>query len=85
MGSPTNTVNYEFLPNQDVYVIDKCNGNTFVHAGEVIRVRIEILVTATTIKYDVRLNGEIGTKVFNESDIYADKTSALTAYETKIS
>ena len=78
------TVNHAYDPNQSIYVIDSCDGNPFISGGVVIRVRINVLVSETTIKYDIRLDGTSGTKEYNESDVFVDKASALTAYDAKI-
>lgn len=80
------TVTHQFTPDQSVYVIDKCNGSLYVTAATVVRVKIQVLVSGTSIKYDIRLDpASTGTKEFNESDIFVDKTTALTEYETRIS
>ena len=81
------TVTHLYDPNQDVYVINGCGdryNNEFVRAGTVIRVRIEVLATETTIKYDVRLTGQSGTQEFMEADVFPDKSTAIAEYETRV-
>jgi hypothetical protein len=79
------TVTYAYVPNQSVYVINECSDKTpFVTSGLVIRVRVEITVTETVIKYDIRLFGDGGTTEFVEADVFFDKALAVAEYETRI-
>jgi len=81
MASP---VSYGFEPNAEVYVIHKCDSKPYVTHGVVLRVRIDVLVTATTIKYDIRLAGNAGTVEFAESNVFVDKAAALVEYDTRV-
>lgn len=83
MGSPT-LVDYEFEPDQDVYVIDTCDDQPYIQSGTVLRVRIYILAAETKILYDVRLDGRTGTEEYSEEDVFIDKATALTEYETRV-
>lgn len=81
------TINYLYDPNQDVYVIAPCDEDskvTAVRPGRVIRVRAEVLVTETTLEYDVRVDGQSGTTELPEADIFADLASAVTEYQTRL-
>ena len=81
------TINYLYDPNQVVYVIDNCDDPSSVLAvvrGEVIRVRAEVLVSETTLEYDVRLDGNAGTKEFVEADIFPDLATAITEYQNRL-
>lgn len=78
------TINYLYDPNQEVYVIITDGTVSHVIGAVVLRCRVEVLITSTEIMYDVRLNGNQGTKELKESDIFADKSSAVAEYETRI-
>ena len=78
------TVNYLYDPNQSIYVIHECENNLFVVGGTVFRVRAEVLASGTTVYYDVRLKSISGTFEFKEEDVFADKTTAVAEYETRI-
>lgn len=79
------TVNYLYDPNQEVYVITSCDMGLQVVSATVLRCRAEVLITGTKIVYDVRLHGNRGTVDLQETDIFADKSSAVAEYETRIS
>ena len=82
MASP---VAYSYEPNTNVYVINTCTeGKPYVTQGTIIRVRIEVLVTRTTIRYDIRLMGDVGTYEFSEADVFPDKATALTEYNMRV-
>ena len=74
------TVEYKFTPNEIVYVIDECNDNLYVTSGVVVRVRMEVLVSETVIRYDIRLEGQRGTKEFVEKDVFT-ATGSPAMYE----
>lgn len=78
------TINYQFDPDQEVYVIDSCNNKPYVTHGTVLRVRAEVLVTGTSLEYDIRLAGNAGTAAFEESDVFADKASAIAEYNNRV-
>jgi hypothetical protein len=78
------TVNYLFDPNQEVYVIHSCDSKPYVTHGVVIRIRAEVLVTGTTLMYDIRLAGNAGTVAFAETDVFTDKAAAITAYDGRV-
>lgn len=70
-------VTYKFEPNEEVYVIDTCDGKSYVCLGEVIRVIIEILKTETNIMYDIRKKTYSGTTRFEEKDVFPATGSPL--------
>lgn len=78
------TINYLYDPNQEVYVIDVCEQNTYVMGGTIQRVKAQVLVTETELRYDVRLTGSRGTKEFIETDVFPTKTAAVTEYENRL-
>ena len=81
------TINYLYDPNQAVFVITSpCDDNnvTAVQPGKVIRVRAEVLVTQTVLFYDVQVNEASGTSEFVEADVFADLTTAVAEYETRL-
>lgn len=81
MASP---VAYSFEPTTDVYVIHECDRKLYVTHGEVLRVRIEVLVTETKIAYDIRLTGNAGTVAFGEADVFVDKATAIAEYDLRV-
>lgn len=83
MPSPI-TVEYDFEPSQIVYIISPCNGQLYIERGEVVRVRIDVLVSGTTIRYDIRLDGTTGTRSFTSDDVFVDKATALAEYGTRV-
>ena len=80
------TINYNFDPNQEVYVIDTCEDPAIlaVRKGVVLRVKANVLVTETTLIYDVKIDGGKGTFEFEETDVFADKPTAIADYQTRI-
>lgn len=74
------SVNYTFTPNQNVRVIT----DRGIQKGEVIQVDINVLVTETTVRYQIRIENNIDTKSFKETDVFTDLTSALAEYESRI-
>lgn len=74
------TVTYQYIPDQQVRVITDCG----IKSGTIVNVNIDVLASGTNILYDIRLDGELGTTQFEEADVFADLTSALTEYETRI-
>lgn len=81
------SISYLYDPNQDVYVIDTCDDSSSVIsviAGTVIRVNGTVLVSETTLTYDIRLDGNIGTKTFEEADVFTDLASAVTEYQSRL-
>lgn len=90
MASP---VSYQFEPNTiPVWVIttatDTCN--SAVLAGTVIQVRINVLAAVgspsetTTIVYDIRIEGELGTTEFTEDDVFATLNAATLDYFARL-
>ena len=79
------TINYLYDPNQEVYVIAICGKTSYVSPAKVLRVRAEALITGSTIKYDILVGEDRGTQEFEESDVFADKTTAVAEYETRVS
>lgn len=78
------TINYDFSPNDNVYIIDECDDKPYVTSGVVVRVRAEVLVVGEKILYDVRLINNSGTKEFQATDVFADKATAIAEYETRV-
>ena len=78
------TIVHAFDPNQDVYVISTTDCGYVVHAGRIIRVRIESLVTGVTIKYDIQLAGKSATTEYVEEDVFVDKATAMTEYDARL-
>ena len=78
------TINYAYDLNQEVYVINNCEGTLYVIGGKVRRIRAEVHANATEVVYDVMQNGNRGTSEFEETDVFADKTSALAEYDTRL-
>ena len=81
------TINYLYDPNQAVYVIDDCEeGPAYVSGGTVLRVRAEVVSPPTTnnVVYDVRLDGNKGTKEFKEADVFPDKATAIAEYQNRV-
>lgn len=83
MASPV-AYAFEPSPTTDVYVIHDCDRKPYVTYGNVIRVRIEVLVTETKIMYDIRLTGGAGTVEFEEADVFVDKATAVAEYDNRI-
>lgn len=85
------TVTYDHNPNDTVWVIitETCGSTANairVAHGTVIRVRIEVILTGTTIEYDIRLDGNSGTIEAVENDIFAegDIALAMAEYQARI-
>ena len=82
MASP---IAYAYEPEAIVWVITTSNGcASAVKEGTVIQVRINVLSTSTTIKYDARLVDDIGTTEFIETDIFATLADAINEYEIRL-
>ena len=81
------TVTYAYIPDQAVWVItsDEALCPIAIRSGVVLRVRISVLATGTTITYDVQIDGENGTEPFLEADVFATLPEASTAYEIRLS
>ena len=71
-----------------IWVIDNLNNDCgpegFVTSGDVVQVMVKGLVTGDTITYDVRTAGSTATTEFTEPDMFADLSSAITEYETRL-
>ena len=81
------TINYLYDPNQNVYVINSaCDENavTAVQPGIVIRIRAEVLVTTSTLLYDVQIDGQSGTTELVEADVFPDLASAVAEYQLRL-
>lgn len=85
------TVDYLYDPNQEVYVIRSIGctrpvDDTIlsVERGTVVRIRAEVLLSEQKLRYDIRLEGQSGTEEFEEDDVFADKASAVTEYQTRL-
>lgn len=80
-----------FDPSEVVYVIDVCDDHLFVKKGTVIRIRAEVLLTGQKVRYDIRLDGEHGTKDFDEADVFSSTgspsglTEVMAEYEARLS
>ena len=87
---PMPSVDYKYVPAQPVHVIAECENPTgsgdiiAVRPGEVIQVRIAVLVSGTTIFYDIRVDRQSGTTEFVEADVFEDKATAVDEYELRI-
>lgn len=89
MASP---VSYNFEPNDIVWVITTASAvcNSAILTGTVIQVRINVLAAVgspsetTTIKYDIRLDGENGTTEFDEEDVFATLNAATIEYFARL-
>lgn len=78
------SVNYSFVPSIVVYGIIDDTCGLRVAEGTVIRVRIEVLQTATLVKYDIQLTGEAGTREFLEVDLFATLGLAVIEYQNRL-
>lgn len=81
------TINYLYDPNQNIYVISECDEKRnppYVTGGIVMRIRSEVLVSETTIVYDIRLDGYGGTQEFAEADVFLDKATAVAEYSNRV-
>lgn len=87
------TINYQFDPDQDVYVIEQiqCSNNNkeglVVQPATVVRVFSEVLINSSgsdNLRYDVRIEGRSGTIELEESDVFETKSAAITEYQTRI-
>ncbi len=58
--------------------------NPAIRGGVIIQVRGNELITETTIGYDVRLEGDNGTTVVTEANVFATLNDASIAYFTKL-
>jgi len=79
MATP-GTVNHAYSPNDEVWVITDGACPQAVQKGTVVTCDIQLLVTTSTINYEVRLDGNSGTNTFAEADVYPDTAAALAAY-----
>jgi len=78
---------YSFDPGQVIWVIDEtvCTSGLTVLQGTVVRVRGELLITTSTVNYDIRIGTNAGTKAFVEADIFATLAEAVAEYEIRLS
>ena len=87
-GSPivyAGSINYLYAPNQTVWVITACSGSiSAVRSGVVIQVRGTALITETTVRYDIRLDGDKGTTEFVEANVFATLAEAVAEYESRL-
>lgn len=79
------TINYAYDPNQEVYIIATCEDKPIVLSGIVIRIRSEVLVSASKLQYDVRAGTSAGTIVVEVEDIFGDLPSAIAEYQNRLS
>lgn len=73
------TITYSYDILQDVYVIDTIDNIKYVSSATIIKISYTANSNTTELKYDVRLKS-YDVKTFNESDIFASKAAAMTAY-----
>ena len=86
------TVTYNHQPNDTVWVItDKSQGSEIcplaIVKGLVVSVDIQVLLSSTTVTYNVRLLGDTGTiEIDKEIDIYAesDLSGAQAEYNNRL-
>lgn len=79
------TINYLYDPNQIVWVIDStaCSTGPTVLQGTVVKVRGEVLPgspVVPTVKYDIRIGTNAGTKEFVEADVFESLGDAVMEY-----
>jgi hypothetical protein len=65
--------------------INKTQTVPVVRAGKIIRIRIEILLSAMTLEYDVQLDGQSGTSEFVETDVFPTLVDAIAEYQQRLS
>lgn len=71
------TVTYQYAPNQTVWMIT----DTGIKEGQVIRGVITLLITETTIEYDIREKGQKGTVRYEEAEVFGAFCDAMEAYQ----
>lgn len=80
------TLSYAFEPNQSIYVIATVSdGALAVRPAVVLRVRADMLITGTTLVYDVRFDGQTSTTETFEEDMFATLEAAIVEYEVRLS
>lgn len=79
------TISYSFDPNQTVWVIDDtaCDAGLVVSQGAVVRV-VGVVLSATTVTYDVRIGTSAGTKAFYQEDVFPTLTAAMNDLELRL-
>lgn len=80
------TINYAFNLQQRVWVISTCStsGRLTVQEGTVLRIRGTVFGSPITVEYDVQLVGSLGTTSFLERSVFADLSSAMVEYQTRL-
>jgi len=85
------TINTAYDVGHSVHVIADCidpinktQTVPVVRAGKIIRIRIEILLTAQTLLYDVQLDGQTGTTEFVETDVFQTLPDAIAEYQLRL-
>ncbi len=85
------TVTYAYEPNVVVWAISVgVNCPIAVLKGTILRVRIIVSVgtgsppVTTKNYYDIRLDGNLGTTEFLETDVFATLADATTEYENRL-
>lgn len=73
-------ITYNFIPNQDIWVITDCG----IKTARVIQVRATEKVSVSELKYDVHLIADSTTVELEEADMFADKATALAAYDIRL-
>lgn len=80
------TVNYSFEPNQSIYVIvTGADGVPAVRSATVLRVRVDVLVTATKLVYDVKFSNQGSAVEVMEDDMFSTLSDAINEYELRLS
>lgn len=74
-----------YVPGETVWIIsdenasgDKCA--PAVEKGVVVTIDIVMSSSPSTVTYNIRLEGESGTRSVKDTDVYGTDTDALTAY-----
>lgn len=83
MASPT-CLQYDYTPDQVIWAIVDCGDHTSVVKGTVISLCAQLTVTAETLIYSVRLDGQTTTTQIEETDMFANKTDAVNEYSTRL-
>jgi len=81
------TITHTFDAGQSIWVITTATATcpSAVLGGTVIQVRAVQQTSGTTVTYDVRLDGDNGTTVIVETNMFATLSEATAEYEIRLS
>lgn len=80
------SINYDFIPNQDVYVITTASdGAISIRAATVLRFYAQAVHTGVEMFYDVRYDANPGNIQIKTTDIFATLSEAVAEYEVRLS